>query len=192
MALSKRERIILAAFGAVVALLLADTYVLRPLWQARKDDADLRQKLEHQQWRNRQTLRLGKTMEAKWLEITASGMKAERGQVESQVYRAVSLWERESGLSVSEVVPRKQPSDSQLAGEAAFRVVGRGTFRPVTAFLWRMQTAAFPLKIRKTEITSLKPGTTDLTLNVVVEFSTLYSPEAGHDATATTQGGPER
>ena len=44
------------AFGAVIALLLADTYVLTPLWEARTSDAELRESLERRQRLNEQTL----------------------------------------------------------------------------------------------------------------------------------------
>lgn len=177
------------AFGLVVGLLLADTYVLTPLWEARAADADLREKMEQRRQVDAQTIRLGRAMKARWQEIVEGGMKAHRPEAESQVYRAVFQWARESGLAISEIIPRDRVGSKQHTPQVSFRAVGRGTLRPVSRFLWHMQTAEFPLKIHKTEITCLKPGTTDVTLNVVVEFSTLYSPEAGGGTTASTREG---
>jgi hypothetical protein len=124
--------------------------------------------------------------------MVASGMKGQPQETESQILHAVDGWSKEAAMKVSSVVRQERSTGNTLLPEMCFHASGEGNLKAVAGFIWRLETAKFPLRIQSFQISSQKPGADDLT--VQVDFSTLYAPgnsqtpPAGSVRTASTGG----
>ena len=56
--------------------------------------------------------------------------------------------------------------------EITFQAAGTGPMSAVARFLWRMETAPFPLRVEELQVGARREGTDDLSLQLRV--STLY------------------
>jgi len=177
MVFSKRERIVFILTAVAIAVLVLDRYALTPLLAARESAAILKTKLTSELQATNAMLHQRKVLGRKWREMLDSGMKARREETESQAMHAVRNFSQEAGLQLSSLLtPQNRSTDDTVLSEVNVHATGTGPMRAVSGFLQRLETAKFPLKILSLQITSRKEGTDDL--QVKVEFSTLYDPDA--------------
>lgn len=103
------------------------------------------------------------------------GLQSNRpsGAAESQVLHALGRWAGETGLGLVSLQPERLTEETLLP-EIEFRASGTGSMATVSRFLWRLETAEIPLRIKGLQLTSRKDGQDDLSLQLT--FSTLYVP----------------
>jgi hypothetical protein len=171
MILSRREQIIIAATLFVVAALALDWYVITPLgkWQAAAESQ--KQSMLDEMERARSLLANERRISPKWREMTAAGLKRDPTEAESQVLHAVGDWAKEAGLRLSSLKPERVPEKKRLQ-EITFQAAGTGTMYAVSRFLWRVETAKVPIRVKEMQLGSRKEGADDLTLTL--RLSTLY------------------
>lgn len=185
MVFSKRERIVFILTAAAIAALVLDRYALTPLLAARESATILKTRLTSELQATDAMLHQRKILGRKWREMLAGGMKARREETESQAMHAVRNFSQESGLKLSSLLtPQNRSADKTVLSEVSVHAAGTGSMRAVSGFIRRLETAKFPLKILSLQITSRKEGTDDL--QVKVEFSTLYDPDAEQTPTPPT------
>jgi Tfp pilus assembly protein PilO len=191
MILSRRERLIIAATLIVVAMLVLDRYAVTPLLNAR-DAADAqKQGLLDEMDRGRATLASEREIDPKWQKMVAAGLKQDPTEAESQVLHAVGDWATEAGLRLSSMKPERVPEKKHLQ-EITFQATGTGSMNAVARFLWRVETAGIPIRLKELQLGSRKEGTDDLTLQL--RLSTLYqaatppAPTSGAAAASSTGG----
>lgn len=174
MVLSKRERY--ALIGALLALgaLTLDRVVLGPWLTRRSARAAQTARFAADLVRARSQISHGRQSGPKWREMVAAGLKADPAEAESQVLHAIRDWAEESGLSLSLLKPDRLTEKSRLPG-IAFQASGAGNMKGVTRLLWRIQTAAIPIKVTELQINARKEGADDLTFQF--RLSTVYAAE---------------
>jgi len=177
MAFSKRERVIFVAAGASLAAMLLYMYAFEPLWDARNATKQRRAALAKEVFNASFLLDKSREMGGKWAKMVASGMKGQPEETESQVLHAVDVWSKEAAMGQYSVVRQERSTGNTLLPEMSFHASGDGSLKAVAGFIWRLETAKFPLRIQSLQINSQKPGADDLM--VQVDFSTLYAP-GGH------------
>jgi Tfp pilus assembly protein PilO len=74
-------------------------------------------------------------------------------EAESKVGRALDKWSEEARLTLSSVKPDRVASDKGLK-EMTFVVVGTGTLDAVARFLWKVETASLPIKVKDMQLGS--------------------------------------
>ena len=195
MILSKRERLIIAATLTVVALLVLDRYVLTPVLDWRAALEAHKQSLIGEVARAGDLLARQHQVGPKWREMVATGLKRDPAEADSQILHAVQNWSQEAGLKLTSVKPERLP-DKRSLQEISFQAAGIGTMNAVSRFLWRIETAKVPIRIKDLQVGARKEGTDDLTLQV--RLSTLYQapprpvaggPSEADKATESTGGG---
>ena len=152
MVLSKRERIILIAAIACVGLLVVNKFVVEPV-QAKLDGLEAqRQHLLGDL--NEAELLIGnhRRMQAKWKAMLSHGLRSDT-EAESRVLSALREWSGVAGLALSSIKPERVSSDGRLQ-EMIFTVAGKGTLDSVARFLWQIETAALPVKIKDMQLGS--------------------------------------
>jgi hypothetical protein len=176
MVFSKRERVVIALTSAALALLVLDHYVVEEFWTARTEAKRRRAVLADKEFSDKLLLQTGREMGGKWQEMLArDGMTSQPQQAESQLLHAVDGWAKDAKIKLSSVVPQERlGSGTSLLPEMCFHASGEGNMAAVSGFIWRLETAQFPLKIQKVVINSQKPGADSL--RVEVDFSTIYAP----------------
>jgi len=177
MVFTKRERIVFVLAGAALAVVLLVSYVLVPLWDARNEAKARKAKLADEVSTANLLLQTSLQMEAKWREMVINGMKNQREEADFQVLSAVDGWSKAEVMKLSAMIRQDRSASDSALPERYFHAAGEGNMKAVAGFIWRLETAKFPLRIQSLQIGSAKPGVDSLT--VQIDFSTLYAPGGG-------------
>jgi len=174
MALTRREQKIMYLTVASVMFLIFNTYVLEPILDMRSETAQMHQTLHTQVDRSLTTLKRKKQMQKRWAQMQQAGLSSDVQKAESMVYRYLEESSQRSGLQLGSVQPDRLITESEL-GEIDFVLSGTGSMRSVTEFLWDLETAAIPLKIKSHQLGSKNEMAKAMTIQI--ELSTVYVKE---------------
>ena len=184
MVLSKRERYVVAATIIAVSILVLDR-IVTPFMERRAQTEAQRQNLLREMERAMNQFARRRQMEQEWKEMLEAGLKRDVSEAESQVLHAVRNWSQESGLALSSVKPERIAQEGELQ-EITFQAAGTGSMRSVARFLWQLETAPLPLKVKELQLGSRKEGADDLSLQL--RISALYLPAEPQPSTAVSTG----
>jgi Tfp pilus assembly protein PilO len=170
MGLSKRERIILIATLASVGLLVVVKFVIDPV-QAKRDELEAqRQQLLGNL--NEAEMLIGNhgRMQKKWDAMLSDGLQSET-EAESRILSALRKWSGAANMALSSIRPQRISNDRGLQ-EMIFTVAGRGTLESVAHFLWQIETAVLPVKIKDMQLGSSSEAGDSMSLQL--HLSALY------------------
>ena len=192
MVFSKRERLIIALTALVLCVLVLDRYAMIPLLNRRSAVEVRKARLIGEMERAGSLLRRRRQIGERWRRMLAGGMKGEAGEAESQILHAVRDWSAEAGLDLSSLRPERSSEESSLP-EIEFHAAGVGTMAAISRFLWRMETAGMPVKLKMLRVGSRKEGMDDLSLQLRISTVYLPSSRAGEetDVGAASDGGDQ-
>jgi hypothetical protein len=163
--LSRRERFIAIATGAILGIFATDRLVVEPLLSTRSElDSQItsqRSALDRAQ----RLFTTNRQMAQRWKQIAGSELKASQSEAEGQVIHNVHDWAQESGLALPSLKSERAEKEKDF-NKLSFRATGSGTMSQITRFLWRIQTATMPIRITELLISSRKEGTDDLSLTL--------------------------
>ena len=170
MGLSKRERTILIAALASVGLFVAVKFVVDPVQAKRNELESQRQQLQGDL--NEADLLIGNhgRMQKKWNAMLSDGLRNET-EAESRILDALRQWSAAANMALSSIRPERISSDKGLQ-EMIFTVAGRGTLDSVARFLWQIETAALPVKIKDMQLGSSSESGDSMSLQL--HLSALY------------------
>lgn len=173
MVFTKREKVILAAAIAVLCALVLDVYALTPLLErraaVRADLGRLQAKFAKAQGLLKRRRLLGR----KWRRMLDEGMKDDPAAAESQLLRHLRNWSSDARIRLSSLRPERSAEKSRLP-EITVHAAGTGSMYAVSRFLYAIETARIPAKVKMLQVGSRRDGTDDLSIHVRV--STLYAP----------------
>jgi hypothetical protein len=173
MTFSKRERIILVVAVVVFGALVLDRLALTPLLDRSAKVAARKAVLLSEMANAENLLERRRLIGPRWRRMIADGMKRDPGAAESQVLHALGDWADDAGLNLVSLKPERSTKETPLP-EIDFRATGTGSMAAVSRFLWRLETAGIPLRVKTMQIGSRKEGLDDLSLQLQV--STLHVP----------------
>ena len=173
MILSKRERLIIVLAASALAAVVLYYYVATPLLDYRDALEGQKQKAQTEMDRATALLAHKRQIDPKWREMIAAGLKRDPAEAESQILHAVQDWSNETGLKLASLKPERLPDKKSLQ-EISFQAVGTGSMDAIARFLWRIETAKVPIRVKELQLGARKEGTDDLTLQL--RLSTLYLP----------------
>lgn len=171
--LSKRERSIAIATAAAVGLLVLDWYVLTPLMDYSGSLTQQKEQLVSQLSAAARLMHTRTTLSRRWRSVRTTTVKHSPSEAESQLLNAQRRWSQESGLVLDAIKPERNEKLHDMQ-EVAFATTGVGSLHAATQFLYRLETAPIPLRIRELQLASRSEGSDDLTL--AVRVSTLCDP----------------
>jgi len=187
MVLSRRERYIFIGTLLALGALALDRFVVSPLLEHRSSIEAQRADLSSELARAQMLTARRPEADSRWQEMVRAGMKNDPAEAESQILHAIRDWAEEAGLSLSLLKPDRMAGKTQLP-EIAFQAAGTGNMKGVARLLWRIQTAAIPIKVTEAQISARKDGLDDLSFQLRV--STVYAP-AQPAAVASAGGHPD-
>ncbi|HEX3358372.1 MAG TPA: hypothetical protein VHS31_15470 [Tepidisphaeraceae bacterium] len=191
MVLSKRERYIGISAGAAVALLLLNSFLIDPLFEQMKDLETQTDAARGKLIQSQNVVKKSAELSPRWSEMNRSGLLKDSSGAESQIYNAVAAWARDAGLDPPPALKSDRTEKQKDFYQITIRATGNGSMEQISRFLWRIQTASFPIRITDLSLSSRKEGTDDLTLQM--SLATAYlSPDtdASKQTTASLgQGG---
>jgi len=178
MALTSREKIVLLLAIAAVAILAADRYVLTPLIAKRTENKQLCGSLEARLEQSMSIMERRRQLQVRWKEMLQSGLTSRAGQTESLVLRFLQESSQEAGLLLTSVQPEHTIGENQF-GQVEFLISGSGSMRAVTRFLWHVETAALPLKIRKFQLGGSDDNASQMSLQLTLTTIYIAQTETG-------------
>ncbi len=170
MVLSKRERIAALVTLVVVGALLADKLALTPALKRLQQVENRKQELLAQINEAQNLFERRRLMERKWKAMLSDGLQND-AEVESRIVRALDKWSQATRLTLTSVKPERLASDKGLK-EITFVVAGRGRLEAVARFLWQVETAELPVKIKDLQLGSASEVGDSLSLQL--RLSALY------------------
>lgn len=171
MVLTNRERKIMYLTVAAVVLLIFNTYVLEPILDMRAEAAQIRQTLQAQVDQSMTTLKRKKILQKQWAQMQQDGLGSDVQKAEAMIYRYIKESSERSGLELGSVQPDRLITVNEL-GEIDFVLSGTGSMQSVTQFLWSLETATIPLKIKSHQLGS--KNETAQVMTIQIELSTVY------------------
>lgn len=171
MALTNREQKIMYLTFASVVFLIFNTYILEPILDKRAEASQVRKTLEFQVDQSLTTLKRKKLLQKRWTQMQQAGLCNDVQKAEAMVYRYLEKSSERSGLELGSVQPNRLVTESQL-GEIDFVLSGTGSMLSVTEFLWDLETATIPLRIKSHQLGSKNEIAQVMTIQI--ELSTVY------------------
>ena len=171
MALTHRERIIMFLAVTAIALLIADRIILSPVLNARSQTRETRQSLQTELDQANAALERREILQKRWEQMQQAGLTDTVETIEGLLFRHLKEASADSGLLLTSIQPDRQGNQPDL-GEIEFAVSWTGSMAAVTAFLWDLETAQIPLRIK-----SLQLGANDETaakMSLQVKLSSIY------------------
>lgn len=181
MALTSREQKILYVTIAAMVLLGLNAFVVEPTMDKRAAAGQTRQELQSQVEKALATLGHKKKLRERWADMQENGLGEDVQKAEAMVYRYLEDCSNRSALELGSVQPDRTMSEGRI-GEIDFVVSGTGSMRSVTEFLWSLETAAIPLKVKSYQLGAKNEEARVMT--VQFELSTIYTkqPEDGKES----------
>lgn len=167
MVLSRREKVIVLVTVVVVGALVADKFVLTPAMDRLEQTANEKQQLLADLNEARNVFERRRLMERKWRSMLADGLLGDAA-AESRVLHALGQWSRQVGLTLNSVKPERVAAEEGLP-EIVFDLAGLGSMHAVTRFLWQVETAELPLRIR-----DLQLGVSGDLMSLQLTLSAIY------------------
>ncbi|HUV65444.1 MAG TPA: hypothetical protein VMW24_16225 [Sedimentisphaerales bacterium] len=150
--LSKRERIIAIVAVAAVGFLVLNKFLIGPIADRLEQLETRKQQLLVELSEAQNLFQRRRLLEKEWKMILADGLRNEV-EAESRIARAIDGWSREARLTLSSVKPDRVASDKGLT-EITFVVAGTGTLDALAQFLWKIETAPLPVKVKDMQVGS--------------------------------------
>ena len=188
MVLSKRERIIVLVTVIVVGALITDRFVLTPILSGLKQTEDKKQRLLAEVNEARSLFERRRLMERKWKTMLSDGLRSET-EAESRVARALQEWSEDAKLMLTSVKPERTAGDEGMQ-EITFVIAGRGSLDAVAWFLYQVETAELPVKVKNMQLGSTSESGDNMSLQL--RLSAIYlAAEATPSETTSQPNQPE-
>lgn len=176
---NNREAILKIAVGAVVALFLADRFILTPSidgWREQGERlAALREKVE----KGRNLIEREDSLRNRWKEMLAGDMPDDKSAGEADVYAALQRWSVKSRASFTSLTPAWHPHED---GYDTFecRVTATGDQVALGRLMYEIETDPLPGRIEECEISTRDAQGKQLSINM--RFSFVHINDAGREA----------
>jgi hypothetical protein len=170
MSLSKRERLLGYGVGGVLGLLALDYLVLTPFLNQRSALEDMQASDARERIEAANVRRQERALKAQWADRRSQGLASDSREAERQLLKAIKDWASESDLTLASVKPEYIESKKELR-EMQVQASGSGSHVSVVKFLYKLQTAHFPVRVTEVQVTS-RTDSGDLALQL--RISTLY------------------
>jgi Tfp pilus assembly protein PilO len=171
MVLSQRERIAALLALIVVGALVADKLVVSPVLQRLQEAENRKQQLLAQLNEAQSLFDRRRLMERKWKTMLSDGLQDE-AEAESRLVRALDKWSQATRLALTSVKPERVVSDKGM-NEMTFVVAGQGSMNAVARFLWQVETAELPVKVKDMQL-GLASSETGDSMSLELRLSALY------------------
>jgi hypothetical protein len=170
MVLSKRERIIALVTVLVVGALAFDKFILTPGWRRLQATENQKQELLAQVTEAQSLFERRGMLERKWKTMLSDGLRND-AEAESRVARALDDWSANTRLTLTSVKPERAAGDKGLK-EMTFVVAGKGRLDAVAQFLYKVETAEMPIKVKGMQLGSA--GESGDSISLQLTLSALY------------------
>ena len=171
MALTNRERIIMILAGIAIGVLVADRYVLGPIFERRSEMSQSKQRLEGEVEQAHATLQRRKVISRRWHQMQQAGLSSDIEKIEGILFRFLETSSDRSGFLLTSIQPERLTQEGQI-GQIDFMVSGTGTMDAVTRFLWDIEMAEVPIRIDSMQLSANDENASQMSLQL--KLSSIY------------------
>jgi len=173
---NRREFLLKAVAAGVAGLFLLDTFVLTPVLRGWKDQGLRIQELREKVKRGRLLLVREKTIRDRWAEMLRANLPAEVSAAETEVYKAVGRWARDSQINLTSLTPQWQNREEGFE-TLECRVAATGDQASLGRFIFELETDPLPVNLEECEFATRDARGAQLTLTARMTFLRLPRPE---------------
>ena len=160
-----RQHVLLLCTVVVVGLLLADSLVRAPLWNAWKNRSARLTELKTKVRNAEQLIERGESLESRWSNMRTNALPTQSTSAESLVLGAFDRWSKSSGVSVTSLRPQwKQGEREYVLLECQAEVAG--TLREVTRFLYELEHDPIGVKVDSATLATRDTDGAQITLSL--------------------------
>lgn len=175
MALTNREQKIVIITVLALSVLIADRYILSPVFKMRSQISEQKQELQSQLNESLNLLKRAKLLRSRWKMMQESGLSYDIQKTENKVLRYIEKSSESSDLSLTSIQPDHLPAKEKF-GTIELMVSGSGSMKSVTNFLWSIETADVPLKIESMQLSANNEDADVMSLHL--KLSSIYLIES--------------
>ncbi|MCF7954271.1 MAG: hypothetical protein K9M75_00575 [Phycisphaerae bacterium] len=173
--LSRREKIILFLAVFAIGLLISDKYILSPLMAKRSEVKDQKDRLTADVKEGLAVMKRRKLLTKRWQQMTESGLSDDPAVTEGVVLRYLEDISYKNYLTLASMQPERVERDTDSSvREIEFLVSGKGNMKSVTMFLWDIEDAAIPLKIKTMQLGASDESGSQMTIQMRVSSIYVY------------------
>jgi hypothetical protein len=168
--LTRRERLIGIVAVAAFAALVADNWVITPLYKRYQDAMDNAALKQQEVLKAQQLVRHRQSMQAEWRRRQDAGLINVASEAEGALLNSLEEWSGQCGLNVTSIRPERQhPEDGFEVVRCRALLTGR--MEGFAGLCWRLGKATIPLRVEKIQLSSAD-ATRD-TLGIQLDVSTV-------------------
>jgi len=171
MDLKRREKLFLIIAIAVVAALVVDRYILSPVLKRRSDMKDRREMLRGELEQALSTVQRWKILTPQWGQMTKDGLSEDPSVTEGVVLRYIKDFSLKNGVVIASIQPEHLPQETKVR-EIEFLLSGTGSMNSITGFIYDMETAAIPLKVKTMQLGAADETGSQMTIQL--KMSSIY------------------
>ena len=162
-----RQKLLLIATAAAVALYVLDAVLITPLtktWQAHAAEIV---KLKKDVARGRGMIERGPQTQRKWTEMQTGALPKDAAQAEQDLISAIDRWGRDNRIELGSIKPQWKRGTTRYSTLAG-RVDASGTLATLSRFLYELEKSPIALRVDSVELTARDEGGNKLTLGLIV------------------------
>ena len=177
MTISKREKYIGIGMGAAILLLLLDQVVLSPFLKQLDDISAQTDAARTKVDDMTSTFAKQSNLKKVWTAMQTGGLKDDESQAQSQALRAVLDWAQNAGVNLAALKPERSQAMGQFQ-VISFHITGTSSTPSLARLLYGMETATIPVRVNDIQITPVKEGTDNLTVQLSVSTLCMLQTDA--------------
>ena len=163
-----RQRWLVIAAAAMVALYLVDSIVFEPLtklWTAHSAEIAV---LRNSVTSGRSTIARAAQTERMWSEMQANALPKDPTQAEQEVGLAINRWIVANNIEVTSFRSQFKRGGTDKYSLYECRIDGIGNLATITRFLYELEHSPLALRVDSLELTSRDDGGSKLTLGLII------------------------
>jgi hypothetical protein len=169
---NRREALLKLAVIVVLGLLLLDKVVISPLISHWREQGESITSLREKVTRGQQLLDREKSIRDRWSDMQLTDLPDDSSVAESDVFKGVARWARESGINFTSLTP--QPKTGQDGYDTLeCRATATGSLAAVSRLMYELETDRLPARLEECEITARDAKGQQVTLTMRFSFLRL-------------------
>lgn len=164
----ERQRWLVIAAGALVALLVLDSILFTPLTKMWKDHsteiATLRKKVAD----GRNLINRGAQVERTWLEMSNNALPKDTAQAQNEVIAAFAQWGTAANVQVDSQRSQWKRGGTDKYSLLEYRVDATGSLPTLSRFLYELEHSPIALRVDSVDIAARDDSGSKLTLGLIV------------------------
>ena len=176
MKIENRQQFLVGLTVGAFALLIGNSLLLEPLthwWSARAEQVAV---LRKQVTEGERLVKHEASYRSRWADMRKNALPKDNSLAEQQVLRAIENWSRETGATVTGIIPQWK-NDDEAYQTFNCRVEASGTINNLGRFLFDIENDPMALKLDSVELSSRDTTGQQLTLSLQISGLVLV-PQA--------------